>query len=152
MIFGNIKDLELYSKMGREIEKCLKYIKENDLSNLPKGIHEIEGNDFFVNVVEYDLFNDEDRFWEAHKTYLDVHFMIYGSERRKLNFLDNLLIKGYDENKDFVSLEDSNKLNSYVDLRDGDFLICYQSDAHKTALKIDRDEYVKKAIFKIKLS
>lgn len=151
MIFGNIKDLDLYSKMGKEIEKCLKYINENDISNFSKGVHEIEGDDFFVNIVEYDLCNDDERFWEAHKSYLDVHFMIHGSERIKLNFLDNLCIKGYDEKIDFVNLEDSTEMISYVDLRDGYFLICYPTDAHKTALKIDGDEHVKKAIFKIKL-
>ena len=134
MIFGNIKDLDLYSKMGKEIEKCLKYINENDISNFSKGVHEIEGDDFFVNIVEYDLCNDDERFWEAHKSYLDVHFMIHGSERI-----------------DFVNLEDSTEMISYVDLRDGYFLICYPTDAHKTALKIDGDEHVKKAIFKIKL-
>lgn len=151
MIFGNIKNIELYEKMGEEIKKCLNYIKNNDISHLSKGIHEIEGKDFFVNIVEYDLQNDEDRFWEAHRIYLDVHFMIYGSERIKLNFLDNADIKQYDENNDFVSFQESNEFNSYVDLKDGDFLICYPTDVHKTALKIDHDEYVKKAIFKIKL-
>ncbi len=151
MIFGNIKDIELYSTMGKEIQKCLKYIKENDLSNLSKGVYEIEGKDFFVNIVEYDLKNDEDRFWEAHRVYLDVHFMIYGNERIKLNFLDTVDIKGYDINNDFVSFNETKKCSSYVDLKDGDFLICYPTDVHKTALKIDCSEYVKKAIFKIKL-
>ena len=55
MIFGNIKYSDMYSSMSGEVKKVIDFIKSTDLSNFLKGIHEIEGKDFFVNIVEYNL-------------------------------------------------------------------------------------------------
>ena len=41
--------------------------------------------------------------------------------------------------------------NSSVVLNNGDFLICYPADAHRTAVSIDQPKAIKKAIFKIKI-
>lgn len=150
MIFGNIKYSDMYSSMSEEVKKVIDFIKSTDLSNFSKGIHEIEGKDFFVNIVEYNLKDEDCGFWEAHRKYLDVHFMISGSERIKMNFLENSKVKDYKEEDDFVSFE-CGKENSYVDLGDGDFLVCYPHDVHMTAIKIKNNDYVKKAIFKVKI-
>ena len=40
--------------------------------------------------------------------------------------------------------------NSSVVLTDGDFLICYPSDGHRTAVQVQEPETIKKAIFKVK--
>lgn len=150
MIFGNISYSDVYCKMSVHIQKFVEYINKTDLTGFSKGIYEIEGKDFFVNIVEYNLKNEEDGFWEAHREYLDIHFIIDGSERIKLNFIDNLQINNYEKESDFVSFKNGDS-NFYVDLKNGDFLICFPHDAHMTALKIKEDDYVKKAIFKIKL-
>ena len=38
-----------------------------------------------------------------------------------------------------------------VILREGDFLICYPSDGHRTAVQVGEPETIKKAIFKVKI-
>ena len=55
----------------------------------------------------------------------------------------------YDEQKDFQAAE--GERNSSVDLKVGDFLVCYPNDVHMTALQINDPVYTKKAIFKIKI-
>lgn len=149
MILNNLKYLNKYIE-DKHINKFINYIKVTDLTNFEKGVYEIEGKDFFLNIVEYNLKNAEEGFWEAHRDYLDIHFMIIGEERIKLNFIHNLKFKEYKKEYDFVSFEYS-KENSYVDLSKGDFLVCYPEDAHMTGIKIENNDYVKKAIFKIKL-
>ena len=41
--------------------------------------------------------------------------------------------------------------NGSVILKPGDFLVCYPSDAHRTAIAADKPEKIKKAIFKVKI-
>ena len=46
-----------------------------------KGSHEIDGDRLFVNVVEYTTTTAEERFWEAHRQYLDLISCFAGQSR-----------------------------------------------------------------------
>ncbi|WP_300281841.1 YhcH/YjgK/YiaL family protein [Peptacetobacter sp.] len=148
MIFGNINYSKTNEALTEDIKRCFKYAKENDLIGFEKGTHEIDGENLFVNIVEYDTTVKEERFWEAHKKYLDVHLMLDGEEKIALNFIDNLKQNEYQEEGDFLPL-DGEAVNSEVILRKGDFLVCYPEDAHMTALKVEEKSSIKKAIFKV---
>ena len=114
------------------------------------GCHEIDGKRLFVNIVEYTTTTPKQRFWEAHRQYLDLHFMLSGTEQIDLNFIANMEQKAYEEKDDFLPL-DGDK-NCSVILRDKDFLICFPNDAHRTAIQVNQPETIKKAIFKIQIS
>lgn len=101
----------------------------------------------FVNVVEYETAEAEKRFWEAHREYLDVHLRLDGTEQIDLNFVDNIDVKQYVPEDDFLPMEGVK--NSSVVLHKGDFLICCPSNAHRTAVAMERSEIIKKAIFKV---
>ena len=147
MIFGNINHEKTYSNLDKDLLTCFEYAKNNELVNFEKGSYEIDGKDIFVNIVEYDTCEKEDRFWEAHKKYIDIHLMLDGIERIDLNFIENLNQKQYEEENDFLPL--NGEANSHVELSKGDFLVCYPEDAHMTALKVNGKKYIKKAIFKV---
>lgn len=149
MIYGNIKNTEEYKFLNIDLQKCFEYIKNNDLKNLEKGSYEICGNDLFVNIVEYETTTEDKRFWEAHKNYLDLHFMLDGEELINVNFIDNMKQIEFVEKDDFLSLEGNKK--SSILLEEGDFLICYPNDAHMTAIKVSDSKKIKKAIFKVKI-
>lgn len=119
------------------------------MADYEKGSHEIDGDRLFVNVVEYTTTTPEERFWEAHKNYLDVHVMIRGTEQIDVNFIQNMEQKEFVEKDDFLPLE--GEKNGHVILRDGDFLVCYPSDGHRTAIAVNGPEGIKKAIFKVKI-
>ncbi len=149
MIFGNIQNLEEYPFLEEQIKECFAYAKEHDLASYEKGSHEIDGERLFVNVVEYTTTTASERFWEAHRQYLDLHLMLHGTEQIDLNFIENMDLKEFVEKDDFLPME--GEKNSSVILRDGDFLICYPSDGHRTAVAVDEPEAIKKAIFKIRI-
>ena len=130
--------------------ECFAYAKSHDLASYEKGSHEIDGDRLFVNVVEYTTTTPEERFWEAHKNYLDVHVMIHGTEQIDLNFIRNMDVKEFVEKDDFLPME--GEKNSSVILRDGDFLICYPGDGHRTAVAVDGPEQIKKAIFTVRIA
>ena len=149
MVFGNIRDLKEYGFLEEDILKCFAYAKEHDLASYEKGSHEIDGDDLFVNIVEYETTDTENRFWEVHRYYLDLHLMLTGKERIDINFIDNLDQKEFVEKDDFLPM--NGQANGYVVLEEGDFLLCYPKDAHRTAVKADESMKIKKAIFKIRI-
>ena len=148
MIFGNVKDLESYNYLPELVKKALRHVLENNVIEYETGTHEINGDKFFLNRVNYTTKNKEDRFWEGHKKYIDIHVVFEGKERINLNFKDNLIFKEFVEKDDFLSFE--GKENSSIVLEKGDFLICYPEDIHMTCLKANENsEDVKKAIYKV---
>ena len=149
MVFGNIRDLKDFSWLESQVRKCFDYAQTHDLLSYEKGSHPIEGDDLFVNIVEYTTTNAADRFWEAHRQYLDLHFMLRGPEQIDVNFIDNMEQKEIVEKDDFLPLE--GEPNCSVVLNSGDFLLCYPKDAHRTAVQVGQPATIKKAIFKIKI-
>ncbi len=147
MIFGNIRHEKTYVNLDKDLLTCFEYAKNNELVDFEKGSYDIEGKDIFVNIVEYETCEKEDRFWEAHRQYIDIHLMLDGRERIDLNFIENLTEREYQEEGDFLPLDGEH--NSHVELSKNDFLICYPEDAHMTALKVAEKENIKKAIFKV---
>lgn len=147
MIFGNINHLEEFGFLENSVKKCFAYLKDHDLASYEKGTHEIDGERLFVNVVEYTTTAAENRFWEAHKDYLDVHVMLKGQEQIDVNFIQNMELKEYVKKDDFLPME--GEKNASVVLREGDFLVCYPSDGHRTAVQVEEPETIKKGIFKV---
>lgn len=149
MIFGNLNHRKEFSFLENSIQECFAYVKEHDLVSYEKGCHEIDGDRFFVNVVEYTTTTPENRFWEAHKEYLDVHVMLQGQEQIDVNFIQNMQLKEYVQKDDFLPMQ--GEKNGSLVLKPGDFLVCYPNDAHRTAVAVEGPESVKKAIFKVKI-
>lgn len=147
MIFGNINHLEEFGFLEDSVKKCFEYLKDHDLMAYEKGTHAIDGDRLFVNVVEYTTTAAENRFWEAHKDYLDVHVMLKGQEQIDVNFIRNMELKEYVKKDDFLPME--GEKNASVVLREGDFLVCYPSDGHRTAVQVEEPETIKKGIFKV---
>lgn len=149
MIFGNIGNLEEYPFLEDSVKECFHYWKQHDLAAYEKGSYEIQGDRLFVNVVEYSTTAPENRFWEAHRGYLDVHVMIKGREQIDVNFVQNMQQKAYVPEEDFLPVE--GEKNGSVVLSPGDFLVCFPKDAHRTAIAAGEPEQVKKAIFKVRI-
>ncbi len=149
MIFGNLNNLGEFSFLEEKVRECFAYAKSHDLASYEKGSHEIDGERLFVNIVEYTTTTPEERFWEAHKNYLDVHVMLHGTEQIDVNFIQNMELKEFVAEEDFLPME--GEKNSSVILRDNDFLICYPSDGHRTAVAVNEPQTIKKAIFKVRV-
>jgi len=149
MVFGNINNIKEFSFLEEKLQECFKYAQEHDLYQYGTGQHDIDGKRLFVNITEYTTTTPEERFWEAHKEYLDVHVMLQGTEKISLNFIQNMQQGQYVEKDDFLPLEGEEK--SQVILGKGDFLVCYPSDGHRTAVAVRQPEKIKKAIFKVRI-
>ncbi|MEG1131271.1 MAG: YhcH/YjgK/YiaL family protein [Romboutsia sp.] len=147
MIFGSINHEKTYANIDKDLLTCFEYAKKNKLVDFEKGSYQIDGDNIFVNIVEYETCEKEERFWEAHKKYIDIHLMLEGIERIDVGFIESLQQKEYQEKDDFLPLE--GEASGCVNLSKGDFLVCYPEDAHMTAIKVNEKKKIKKAIFKV---
>lgn len=147
MIFGNVSQLADFDFLGEKILKCFEYAKAHDLKAMEAGRHDIDGDEFFVNICEYTTTTPEERFWEAHRQYLDIHFMLDGSEQIDLCFIENMEQKAFEPENDFLPMD--GERNGHVVLNAGDFLVCYPHDGHRTAISPAEPAKIKKAIFKV---
>ena len=147
MIFGNVGNLKEFSFLEDSVKKCFEYLESHKLLFFEKGSYEIDGDRLFVNVAEYETTAPENRFWEAHKDYLDVHVMLRGEEQIDVNFIGNMHLEEYVKKDDFLPME--GEKNGSVVLRPGDFLVCYPNDGHRTGVAAEKPVLLKKAIFKV---
>ncbi|MGL4452982.1 MAG: YhcH/YjgK/YiaL family protein [Sarcina sp.] len=148
MIFSNKKYLDT-SMYNENIKKAFEFCSLNKIEEFEPGSYEIDGQEVFVNIVHYETKTQEERFWEAHKKYLDIHVVFSGNEKIDLAFIDDLKFKNFVEQDDFVSFEGEKKQS--IVLRKDDFLILYPEDVHMTCLIAENKELVKKAIFKVRI-
>lgn len=149
MVFGNIRDLKLFDYLEEDVRTCLEYAAAHDLAALEDGHYPIDGDRIYVNVSSYETTLAENRVWEAHRNYLDLHLMLRGREQMDVNFTDNMTPQEYVAENDFLPLE--GEANGHILLDAGNFLVCYPNDAHRTAIQVDGPEMIKKAIFKIRI-
>lgn len=150
MLFGHIDHLNQDALLLKGVKKALDFARANDLASFETGSHPIDGDDLFVNIVEYTTTAPENRFWEAHREYLDVHVPLKGSEQIDMGFLCNMEELPYQPESDFTGAH--GEKTASVILQPGTFLVCAPQDAHRTAVAVNgRPEPVKKAIFKVRI-
>lgn len=149
MIYGNITNLKEYCFLDKNILRALNYASENDLSVLEKGRHDIDGDELYFNRAEYTTCPAEEKKYEAHRAYIDVHYAISGTERIDVAFVPEMSQGEYEPEGDYLPVE--GKPTAQVIMRPGDFLVCYPMDGHCPGIMADGPERIKKAIFKVRL-
>jgi len=129
--------------------------KENKrLLSLPLDAFEkvdIDNHDFALEQV----YNTKDRdncFFESHKQYIDVQFILEGQEIIEVVNSSNLIIsQPYSEEMDLIKYHDANTTVSPIVLQQGDVAIFFPKDAHMPCVKLDSCSKVVKTVVKVKV-
>lgn len=146
MWVGNIKEFENCDALCDKAKSCIiEFIKSNDLQTLPCGKYDLGDGDF-VNIFEYET-KENDNVFETHKVYVDIHYVIIGSE--KILWADEYLqvLKSYQADGDY-SLGIAKKPKELA--RIGDLCVFLPDELHKAGVIFNETTKVKKAVFKIK--
>ena len=130
-------------------QKVIDYLKKHDLASMEKGSHPIEGEDFFVNIIEYETTDEDNRIWESHRDYLDIHVIATGVERIYHSFIENMEAGNYHKEDDYLEITGTKE--NTINLSPNQLLVFYPEDTHKTGVKADKKMIVKKGVFKVKL-
>jgi YhcH/YjgK/YiaL family protein len=149
MIIDKLSNSHLYSSLGEKINKALAYLKQTDFSNMELGKYEIDGDNIFALVNEYNTKDESEGKLEAHKKYIDVQFVVNGSELMGYaTFQNQKVINEYNEQSDIIFFEGE---RSFIKVDEGMFAIFYPTDLHMPGIKVQKSEYVKKVVIKVKV-
>jgi YhcH/YjgK/YiaL family protein len=147
MIIDQLENSGLYNKLGDRFAIALKYLFSTDLSKVEVGKYEIEGNEIFAIVSEYQSKAEADAKWEAHQVYADIQYIINGEERMGYAPLETMEIKEpYNPDKDIIFLHGS---GDYVTATPGTFVVFFPHDAHQPGVSTGNESMVKKVVVKV---
>ena len=103
MIIDKLSNSHLYSGLGEKINKSFAFLKQTDFSKMESGKHQIDGENIFALVNEYNTKDKSEGKLEAHRKYIDVQFVAKGSELMGYAPLRNQkVIDEYNEQNDIT--------------------------------------------------
>ncbi len=148
MIIDKIENSDLYLNVGKRIAKALKYINSTDFSSIEPGKYEIEDDNIFAIVNEYETKNINDCLLEAHRKFIDIQYIHSGVELIGVASLANQIpTREYDESKDCVFFSEETSL---VRMTSGMFAVFFPDDLHMPGVKADSVSKVKKVVIKVR--
>ena len=81
MIVATLDHLDTNDLTGKRFREAFDWIASQDLEALAPGRHDIDGDAVFANVFEFDTVPADQKHYEAHRRYYDIHFLISGQEK-----------------------------------------------------------------------
>lgn len=152
MIFDRIENCGNYAALGEKIQKGFDFIKKAVSENLPVGKYEIDGTEVFAMVQEYTSKLREGAFFEAHKKYIDIQYVVNGIEEIGVCDISKGSIKTeYSEEIEAAFYHNNDKGGMLV-LEEGDFAIFYPNDLHMPGIAFDeKTSDVKKIVVKVRV-
>lgn len=148
MIFDSIKNKKNYKNNPRLYE-ILSYLSTLSPENIPQPGTVIEAGTSFCNPVTLKSKPKSECMYEAHRDYIDLHYILKGTEGIATADVSGLTERiPYDPSKDIGFYSGEESTMSY--LNSGDFMVCYPSDAHMVAVMKNQPEDITKIVVKIK--
>lgn len=141
MIVDNLKNCILYEKIHKDFAKVFEVLKTlSKDSEVEKKVIE-EGS---VWVLPPSVISDSDapKIFEAHRDFIDIHYIISGEEKFGYSNIERLVqVKEYDNHEDYELLEGE---KDFITLKEGDFCIVFPQDAHIPAFqKVGETELIR---------
>ncbi len=148
MILDSLKNAPLYYEVAPRLKQAFELIASTDWSSLEAGVHELDGRDIFVNVMELNLKTKSDAKLEVHNEYIDIQILLEGEEEifgwsERCNLKEPLA--EFDAEKDVQFFDD--KAQTFYALRPNQFTILLPEDGHAPMIG---EGPIRKAIVKVR--
>jgi YhcH/YjgK/YiaL family protein len=151
MIFDQLDSAGLYGGLGQRIAKGLALLADPAVRGGDVGRYEVDGDALFYMIQEYQTQPVEDGRLEIHQTYMDIQYVVSGTECMGYAPLDGLKPHTpYDGEKDVAFYDNSPVLNRLV-FQTGMFVIFWPNEPHLPGRSIDKAETVKKIVIKVRM-
>lgn len=158
-IFGNIETVKEQINY-KKFEKAFLYIQKlqdknsleyKSLANI--GLDEcnkiVLDENCFVLEQAYITKDKRDCFFESHRKYIDIQYIFEGSEIMEVENINKLQItQEYNESLDFAKYEQKPNSSTLI-INENELAIFYPNDAHMPCIKVDNNQKIIKAVFKI---
>jgi len=149
MIIDKIENANLYKNLGDRIQKSFDYIKQTNLKNLKPGRYDIDGDNIFALISEYQTKPEAEGKLEAHRKYIDVQFVIEGEELMGYAPLGNQeILEPYKEENDIIFYKGE---KVFIKVPEGMFAIFFPEDVHMPGIQVEKKSLVRKLVIKVKV-
>ncbi len=147
MILDTINNREIYYLNDR-IKIAFEYIVNTNFDNLSAGRHNIDGENIFALVNEYSTQENKQNILEAHKKYIDLQYILKGTEIIEFETLNNQTVyKKYDKESDYI-LYNKTKSTQLI-LEPQKWAMFFPNDLHFPGIFYKNSENIKKVVVKI---
>lgn len=150
MIYDKITNYETYAGISADIRKGLEFLY-NISPDIENGVHEISPRVKAI-VSEYTTKQVNENGFEAHRQYLDIQYLMSGSEKISCLPLEYLKeTKPYSEKDDAALYQAVDVQPQEIVIGNSYFAIFFPQDGHMPQLCVDAPLAVKKVVVKIKI-
>lgn len=140
-----------YSQNRDRWNRAFSFLKNNDLANLAPKRYDLDGDNLYAMVSVYHTKNREDAKFEVHRRYIDIQYVVSGTEWIGIAPLvsQDSILQPYDATQDieFLSVKQGKTVRASQDR----FFIFFPGDAHMPGLKADTNAPVRKVVVKIRI-
>lgn len=147
MLYDTLDNLKRYMGLSPNLDKAIAFLQSHNLSALPMGRTEVDGDHVFVNVMEATASPGEGRSFETHARYMDLQIDLEGAELCEVPLGEVREAVPYDPERD-IAMWDGDATGT-VALGAGRFALFFVGEPHKPGILTGRDAHLKKAVFKI---
>lgn len=134
MILDTLNNLSKYATLNPLFPKAIEFITGTDLSALPLGRNEIQGDEIFANVMEVQPRGIEEVPIEIHRKYIDIQIPISNDEIMGYTPLTLLPEGEYSEENDVTLYPIGIKAQDYINVKRTMFTIFFPQDGHAPAV------------------
>jgi len=148
MVADLISHSDKYKMLHPLFGAAFEFLKRPDLAEIAPGRYVLQGDDLFAIVQDYDTKPVEKGFLEAHRTYIDIQFLVRGTE-----CVGYAPFEGQKEKDPFSVEKDIGFYEggfSLCPLKAGSMMILWPEDAHAPCLDNGSVHAVRKVVVKVK--
>jgi biofilm protein TabA len=152
MIYDRLANAEQYAILHPRFSRAIAELQSRDWSQAELGTHTIDGEDIFINLMDYETKRLDETVWEAHRDYIDIQFIVSGEEKMGHAFIDTLNItQPYDKSVDAELYLGDGQQVTYAA---GTIAIFFPHDGHRPSLSVDEanPSNVRKAVAKVRIA
>ena len=149
MIYDNLSNVAIYAGISEDLKLGLEYL-QNLTPDVEKGVYHLSPRVRAI-VSEYDTKTENEYGYEAHREYIDIQFLLSGSEKicsLPLEYLQET--QAYKAEIDAAFYKEASMRPQEVVIGGGYFAVYFPQDGHMPGLCADTPAPVKKVVVKVK--
>ena len=129
MIYDSLNHLSQYLGIHKNLDTALQYLASHDLSKLPLGRLELDGEEAYLMVSDVEYHAPEEGRYEAHRDYADVQLSLTGGE--SVGYLPLEALKEWEDYQPDIVFARENPPGLELPLEQGRFVVLFPQDAHR---------------------